>query len=170
MFLVAQYSVEGRGDGIICRPIGPICILVRVQSKWKSSLDVMHDQPLQTFRNYRCQCNGALIIEGCYGSLLWYWHWYCGCLQACCNNALQQRKVKDICKYLTQLCGTVPEDAPWDAIWTSRFLYVDFAESWYHFSRLDDEYLAVGGRNWFDSSLNPLHFEASEVLVELLRM
>lgn len=69
---MAQCSVEGSGDGIIFRPIGSICVLVEVQGGWQSSLDIVHNQPLQAFHNYRCQCNGTIIIEGRYNRLLWH--------------------------------------------------------------------------------------------------
>lgn len=111
---MAQYSVEGNGDSIICWPVGPVCILVRVQGEKQSSLDVMQNQSLQVFHDYMCQCNRSIITERCYGSLLWHWH-YCGRLQASWNSTLQQRKVEYICKYLTQLCSTVSEHAPQDA-------------------------------------------------------
>lgn len=49
---VAEGSVKGDGDGVICGAVGPVGELILVKARWDGDFDKLRPQSLQTFNDF----------------------------------------------------------------------------------------------------------------------
>lgn len=63
MQLQCQREMNGRGYGVLSRPVGIVCKLLRVQRTGKTVLYVCHDSPFEALHDDESQCQGVLVIQ-----------------------------------------------------------------------------------------------------------
>jgi hypothetical protein len=58
---VGEGSVECNLD-FVYGSVGAVCKLEWVEGVWDNGIDVCHNQPLEAFHDYRCECNRVVVI------------------------------------------------------------------------------------------------------------